>query len=119
MDEKVILHELLHYRYHDVAWGMGICLVQCLHWCNPLMQYCANRAGNDLEALCDQRVLERLEGEERRDYGRILLSMADEAYARAPGTSSIANGGANIRRRIQALPGSSGTLLEWHWCRCA
>lgn len=103
MDEKVILHELLHYRYHDVAWGMGICLVRCLHWCNPLMQYCANRAGNDLEALCDQRVLERLEGEERRDYGRILLSMADEAYARAPGTSSIANGGANIRRRIQAI----------------
>lgn len=103
MDEKVILHELLHYRYHDVAWGMGICLLRCLHWCNPLMQYCANRMGNDLEALCDQRVLERLEGEERRDYGRILLSMADEAYARAPGTSSMANGGANIRRRIQAI----------------
>ncbi|MBP3521890.1 MAG: hypothetical protein J6J87_11185, partial [Oscillospiraceae bacterium] len=60
-------------------------------------------AGNDLEALCDQRVLERLEGEDRRDYGRILLGMADEKYARAPGTSSIANGGKNIRRRIEAI----------------
>lgn len=103
IDEKVVLHELLHYRYHDVAWGVGICLLRCLHWCNPLLQYCADWAGNDLEALCDQRVLERLEGEARRDYGRILLEMADEAYARAPGTSSVANGGANIRRRIQSI----------------
>lgn len=102
-DEKVILHELLHLKYKDVAWGWGIAFFRCLHWCNPLLWYCADRAGNDLESLCDQRVLERLEGEDRRDYGRILLSMADEKYARTPGTSSAANGGKNIARRIQAI----------------
>lgn len=102
-DDKVILHELLHLKHKDVAWGWLIALFRCLHWCNPLLWYCADRAGNDLESLCDQRVLERLEGEERRDYGRILLSMADEKYARTPGTSSAANGGKNIARRIQAI----------------
>lgn len=102
-DEKVILHELLHLRHHDAAWGLLICLLRCLHWCNPLLWYCADLAGNDLESLCDQRALERLEGEDRRDYGRILLSMANERYARAPGTSSMANGGRNIRRRIEAI----------------
>ncbi|MBD5085468.1 MAG: M56 family metallopeptidase [Clostridiales bacterium] len=102
-DEKVILHELLHLKYRDVVWGLAICLFRCLHWCNPLLWLCADWAGNDLESLCDQRVLERLEGEERRDYGRILLSMADEKYARTPGTSSAANGGRNIRRRIEAI----------------
>ncbi len=103
VDEKVLLHELLHLRYHDAAWGLVICLLRCLHWCNPLLWHCANQAGNDLESLCDQRVLERLEGEDRRDYGRILLGMADERYARAPGTSSLANGGKQIRRRIEAI----------------
>ena len=103
VDDKVLLHELLHLKYHDAAWGLPICLFRCLHWCNPLLWYCAHRAGNDAEALCDQRVLERLEGEERRDYGRILLSMASEQYARAPGTSSMANGGRNIRERIEAI----------------
>lgn len=102
-DEKVLLHELLHLRHRDAAWGLVIGLFRCLHWCNPLLWWCADWAGNDLESLCDQRVLERLEGEERREYGRILLSMADERYARAPGTSSIANGGKNIRRRIEAI----------------
>ncbi|WP_298019466.1 M56 family metallopeptidase [uncultured Dysosmobacter sp.] len=103
VDDKVLLHELLHLKYRDAAWGLVICLFRCVHWCNPLLWICAGRAGNDLEARCDQRVLERLEGEARRDYGRILLSMADERYARVPGTSSMANGGKNIRRRIQAI----------------
>ena len=103
VDDKVLLHELLHLKYHDAAWGLLICLFRCLHWCNPLLWYCADRAGNDAEALCDQRVLERLEGEDRRDYGIILLSMASGKYARAPGTSSMANGGRNIRERIEAI----------------
>ena len=103
LDEKVLLHELLHRKHRDAAWGLVICLFRCIHWCNPLLWYCADRVGNDLESLCDQRVLERLEGEDRRDYGRILLSMANERYARTPGTSSMANGGQNIRRRIEAI----------------
>ena len=103
VDEKVLLHELLHLKYWDVLWGIVICCFRCLHWCNPLLWYCADLAGNDLESLCDQRALERLTGEDRRDYGRILLSMADEKYARAPGTSSMSNGGRNIRRRIEAI----------------
>ena len=102
-DEKVILHELLHLRSRDTLWGVLICVLRCIHWCNPLLWYCANLAGNDMEARCDYRVLELLEGEERRDYGRILLSMANEKYARMPGTSSMANGGKNIRRRIESI----------------
>lgn len=103
VDEKVLLHELVHLKQRDTLWGVVIGLFRCLHWCNPLLWYCADRAGNDLEARCDQRVLELLEGEDRRDYGRILLAMANEKYARAPGTSSMANGGKNIRRRIEAI----------------
>lgn len=102
-NEKVLLHEMLHLKYKDVVWGMVICLFRCIHWCNPFLWYCANRAQNDIESLCDQRVLERLEGEDRREYGRILLSMTNEKYARAPGTSSAANGGKNIHRRIESI----------------
>lgn len=103
VDDKVLLHELLHLKQRDTLWGMVICVFRCIHWCNPLLQYCAGRAANDLESRCDQRVLERLEGEERREYGGLLLSMTNEKYARVPGASSMANGGRNIRRRIEAI----------------
>lgn len=103
IDEKILLHELLHLKYRDALQNILWCVLRALHWCNPFLQYVFDRIGNDMEALCDQRVLERLEGEERREYGAILLSMASERYARAPGTSSISNGGRNIARRIAAI----------------
>ncbi len=103
VDDKVLLHELLHLRHRDALQNVFWCLLRGLHWCNPFLQYVFDCIGNDMEALCDQRVLERLEGEDRRAYGQILLSMADETYARAPGTTSLSNGGKNIARRIAAI----------------
>ncbi|MBQ8813900.1 MAG: M56 family metallopeptidase [Lachnospiraceae bacterium] len=102
-DGKVLLHELLHLRFCDVLQNSFWCLLRSLHWFNPFMQLVFDRIGNDMESLCDQRVLERLEGEERREYGEILLGMACDRYARVPGTTSISNGGKNIARRIQAI----------------
>ena len=103
IDDKVLLHELLHLKSRDTVWTILICLLRCIHWCNPLLVWCAGLAGNDLEARCDQRVLEQLEGEERRDYGRILLSMSNDRFARTPGATCVNNGGRNIRRRIEAI----------------
>ncbi len=103
MDETVLLHELLHLRYRDVWQNLFWCALRSLHWCNPFIWYVCRRIGNDMESLCDTRVLERLEGEDRRHYGAVLLSMVREKYARVPGTTSISNGGKNIARRIDAI----------------
>lgn len=103
IDDKVLLHELLHMKYKDTLWSAAICFLRCLHWCNPLIIYCANQAVNDMEARCDQHVLEQLEGEERRDYGKILLSMANDRFAKTPGSTCINNGGENIRERIETI----------------
>lgn len=103
LDEKIVLHELLHLKYKDNLQNVFWCILRSLHWCNPLLQYAFNRIDNDMESLCDQRALERLEGEELRDYGRILLSMANNRFARAAGTTSVSNGGKNIKRRITAI----------------
>ena len=103
IDEKIVLHELLHLKYKDNLQNVFWCVLRSLHWCNPFLQYTFNRIGNDIESLCDQRVLERLQGEELREYGKILLSMANNQYARAAGTTSVSNGGKNIKRRITAI----------------
>lgn len=101
--EKILLHELLHLKHRDAVQSVFWSLLQALHWCNPFLQYVFDRIGNDMEALCDQRVLERLEGEERREYGEILLGMTNERYPRAFGTTSLSNGAANIARRIGCI----------------
>ena len=102
-DDKIILHELFHLRNKDTLWNVIICMFRCLHWCNPLLIYCADRAINDMESRCDQYVLEQLEGEERREYGHILLSMANDRFARTSGSTCINNGGKKIGKRIEAI----------------
>ena len=103
VDVKILLHELLHLKYKDPLQNVVWCVLKSLHWFNPFMHYVFNRIGNDMESLCDQRVLELLEGEERREYGNILLDMANNKYSRMAGTSSISNGGKNIARRIESI----------------
>lgn len=103
IDDKIIMHELFHLKSRDTIWSIVICALRCLHWCNPLIVYCAGCASNDMEARCDQRVLEQLEGEERRDYGMALLSMVNERFARTPGTTCVNNGGKRIRERIETI----------------
>ena len=102
-EDPVLLHELLHVKHRDALQNVFWCFCRALHWCNPLVCLMINRVGNDMESLCDQRVLERLAGEDRRRYGVSLLAMANHRYPRAPGTTSISNGGRNIRRRIEAI----------------
>lgn len=103
LNEKIVLHELFHLKNKDTLWSVIICALRCLHWCNPLIGYCANRAINDMESRCDQYVLEHLEGEERREYGHILLSMANDRFSKTPGSTCINNGGKNIRARIENI----------------
>ena len=103
VDGKVILHELLHLKYRDVWAGWLTTIFRCVHWCNPFLWLVFDKIGSDRESLCDQRVLERLQGEERRDYGRCLLAMADDRAMRTPGATTMANGARAVKARIEAI----------------
>ena len=103
LDEKIIFHEGFHLKYHDALQNMIWHIILCLHWWNPFMHYIISLIRNDLETLCDQRVLERLTQTERKEYGQLLLVYGNEKYTNIPGTSSIANGAENITWRIEAV----------------
>ncbi|MGN0135174.1 M56 family metallopeptidase [Anaerotignum sp.] len=103
IDEKVLLHEMLHLKHHDVLVNFALHLLQALNWFNPFVYWLCHIIRNDSEALCDQRALERLEGEEKRDYGMLLLGMADRRHASRIGTTSMANGAKNIKTRVRRI----------------
>ncbi len=100
IDEKVLLHEMLHLKHHDVLVNFLLHLLQALNWFNPFVYWLCRIIRNDSEALCDQRALEHLHGEEKREYGMLLLNMADSRCASRIGTTAMANGAKNIKTRI-------------------
>ncbi len=100
VDSLVILHELLHIKHRHVLHGWLTTILRCTY---PLTWYFCNQMDNDRERACDQAVLEQLEGESRRDYGRILLSMVDNKGVHRPGVTAMANGAKHIKTRIGSI----------------
>ncbi len=101
--ETMILHELMHLQYKDIWMNFVIHAVRIINWCNPVMWFVLNRIQNDSEAFCDQRVLERIETEEHKAYGYQLLDLARSKYPTVIGTTTMANGKRNIKRRLKRM----------------
>ena len=105
--EEVIVHELLHKKYGDVLINYILHLVRAVNWYNPLIWYVTAVILNDSEALCDQRVLERMTEQENAEkiYGTLLLNMAGKknAHAAKIGTTNMANSYRNMHTRIKRI----------------
>ena len=101
--DTMILHELLHLQYKDIWMNFVIHAVRIVNWCNPVMWFVLNRIQNDSEAFCDQRVLERIEQDQQKAYGHQLLDLARSKYPTVVGTTTMANGKRNIKRRLKRM----------------
>lgn len=69
----VLLHELTHYRRRDVLYKWLVQMTVCVHWFNPLVHWMGREVERTGELSCDEAVLRRLNGAERRAYGDALL----------------------------------------------
>lgn len=58
--EHVLVHELTHIKYFDIAFTHIKNLALCLYWYNIAMWIASKFFEDDLEILCDKKVLERL-----------------------------------------------------------
>ena len=103
--QYVLAHERIHIARKDylvklISWG-----AVCLHWFNPLVWLAFVLMERDMEMSCDEAVLRRMGEDVKEAYSLALLQLASEGSA--AGSSPIAFGEGNVRRRIQ-------NILSWH-----
>lgn len=58
--EHVLVHELTHIKYYDMAFTHIKNIALCLYWYNIAMWIASKLFEDDIEILCDKKVLERL-----------------------------------------------------------
>lgn len=58
--EHVLVHEMTHIKYFDIAFTHIKNIALCLYWYNIAMWIASKFFEDDLEILCDKKVLERL-----------------------------------------------------------
>lgn len=113
--QTIFLHELAHLKRWDVwsSWLMSVLLA--VHWFNPFLWLAVRRMNSDREEACDAMALEVLNPQERLEYGRALLDIAEQflSHRKAPGLVGISETLEQMRGRITVI-GQIGTW-KWQW----
>lgn len=70
----ILRHELQHKKSGDLWYKLLIMFVCDLYWFNPVLLLMKRLAYQDVECVCDARVLRGLTTEEKKLYGNIVLN---------------------------------------------
>ena len=99
-----ILHEMMHYRHHDLYWGFLRCVALSMHWYNPLVWWAAKLSKDDAELACDEAVIRKLGEEERYAYGKTLIEMTRPGRNTLLGTATTMTGSKSaLKERIERI----------------
>ena len=69
----VLTHELTHLKQKDLWWKLALQGICTMHWFNPLVYRFRMEFEKQLEYACDERVVEALSFDERKEYGFAIL----------------------------------------------
>ena len=99
--DYVIAHETAHIRRKDHWWKPLGFLVLSVYWFNPLLWVGYVLLCRDIELACDEKVVKKLEIEQRADYSQALLnsSVNRKTIAACP----LAFGEVGIKMRVKAV----------------
>lgn len=96
----VLDHELAHHRSGDLVANLFAFVLLCLQWFNPLAWVAHAAFRFDQEAACDARVLDKVNADDRADYGRAI---AKAASGRALLFASALDRRNSLHRRLQSM----------------
>lgn len=100
----VFLHELTHYKRGDLVTLALLNLLSCVYWFNPLIWLCFRLVRRDMETVCDQRVMQRLNQDARSAYVKTVLHFAGAAANRKLAAAlSINDGRFYMEKRIHNM----------------
>ncbi|HEY1121147.1 MAG TPA: M56 family metallopeptidase, partial [Haloferula sp.] len=101
----VLVHELTHLKRHDLLVNWLCCVLQALHWFNPVLWFAFARMRDDRESACDDQVLS-LDGKDHRStYGHALLKLQSSPVSPALhlGFVGIFERNAGLKSRIREI----------------
>ena len=97
----MLLHELQHYKHHDVIANYLMNLAGVVYWFNPLVWYALKEMRNDREVACDTSVLKMLEEDAYEDYGNTLINFAEKvSLTPFPFAAGLGGNMKQMKRRI-------------------
>lgn len=97
----VIAHEQAHISRKDHWWKPFGFLLLTLHWFNPLMWLGYVLLCRDIELACDEKVISKLDRDEKADYSQALLACS--VGRRMISACPLAFGEVGVKSRVKSV----------------
>lgn len=102
--EMIITHELIHHRHGDIVVKLMAVIAVCVQWFNPAVYVLSRKIGESCELWCDETVLRVLGINDKKEYGRLLLSVMENVVTGAAQYStSMAASKRQIKKRLKKV----------------
>jgi beta-lactamase regulating signal transducer with metallopeptidase domain len=102
--QMTLLHELTHYRRHDLWYKLILVFANAFHWFNPFIWYMVHCANQDLEFSCDDIVTKNMDLESKKIYSTVLLNAAVCSVGKRTALSTcFSEGKKKIKNRFQNI----------------
>ncbi len=97
----VLAHEQAHLRRKDHWWKPLGFLLLTIYWFNPLLWVAYVLLCRDIELACDEKVVKKLDTQQRADYSQALLSCS--VSRRSIAACPLAFGEVGVKQRIKSV----------------
>ncbi len=98
----IFIHELTHYRYHDLFYKELALLLRGIHWFNPLTYYMVEDIDFSCELCCDSRVRRHIGSDNAKEYSALLLELLRHERIHAP-VASFSMDKSSLKRRLSLI----------------
>lgn len=101
----ILLHELTHYKNHDLIYNQILLLLKLPYWFNPMIHVISREFRSDRELYCDACLLHGMLPGDRLKYGHTILNFAAGAgrILYGPVTTGFSGTKKQLTRRIKQI----------------
>lgn len=100
--KNVIRHEIVHIQRKDYLVKLVALFIACIHWFNPIVWRALILVYRDMEQACDEKVVQGVAEDIRREYAQSLLSFAIQKPEKE-NIVGVAFGESNTKKRIKGI----------------
>lgn len=103
--ESIFMHELAHYKRKDMITNYILLIIASIHWFNPFIHYIFKKIRQVMELATDEIALNKMDKEQKRNYGLTLLSLLQiyENTRTSTRMLCITDDSKNMEKRIRKI----------------
>ncbi len=101
--EMILRHEIQHYKNRDLWYKFLIMFVCDLYWFNPVLRLMKKAAYQDIECICDEKVVRRLDLKGKKIYASTILETAARGKREVVFGTHFSRGKRSVETRIRNI----------------